>query len=217
MYKFYWELLKVVPKTLLSAFNRGTGLVAFILFVLALFNRPLGTQLTNTWKGTSPWWSLLLIGFFFIYGMMKANYEHIRTSEIAYNKSLDGCKEEIIQLRAMLPSQGRGLSQKGKEILVATLEGLKQDGSRYILVDGGSPFITAGQIRLMFSDPVETAEYMAEVKSLSNDGWITYVEHTNVDVYELSSKGLKKAKQLFGSGTAENMLADLFSRLSQGA
>lgn len=54
---------------------------AAIPFFIVLFNKPLGEKVMNSWHAISPWWSVIPVGLFFVYRLMRSNYAHFVTLE----------------------------------------------------------------------------------------------------------------------------------------
>jgi hypothetical protein len=217
MWEFYRGLVQETPKTLWSAFNRWISISALVPFVLALFNRAVGPWLMNSWQSISPWWSLLPIGALFLYGLMRVNYDRYRAVEGAYNRSISEQRVEIVRLQSALLEQEGRLSQKGSEILLAAYEGLKDGFGNILIIRGsGLNFVFAGRVRLIFPDPVETAEYLAEVESLVREDWIKCGSQENPEFYELTRKGLSKAKEIFAEGDGRSILAGLRTKIRSG-
>jgi hypothetical protein len=148
---------------------------------------------------------------------MKVNYDYYLTLESAYNRSLSEQRAEIGRLHSALLEQEGRLSQKGTDMLLAAYQGLKDGFGNIVIVRAsGVNFVFAGRMRLVFSDPVENAEYAAEVESLVREDWIKCGSYENPDYYELTGKGLSKAKNIFEQGDGESILAQLHSKLQQG-
>ena len=99
---------------------------------------------------------------------------------------------------------------------MAAYEGLKSGyGNVIIIKSSGGNFVSAGRLRLVFSDPVKNAEYVAEVESLVRGDLIKCGSYQNPDFYVLTVKGLSTAKDIFDKGDGESTLADLRNKLQQ--
>lgn len=86
MGSYYGALALKLPTIIWSEagrLSRAGSLIVLLLFVVALLNKPIGQQLSDRWQGVSPWWSLIFLGFLVGYGLLRANFEAVHSSEVA--------------------------------------------------------------------------------------------------------------------------------------
>ena len=95
MWRFYWTLLREMPKLLWTAADLWVSITAAVLFFIALFNQKLEEKLMISWHALSPWWSVLPVGLFLLYGLMRSNYEHYKRMENGLNGTINALKEDI--------------------------------------------------------------------------------------------------------------------------
>jgi hypothetical protein len=75
MVKFYLRILWTAITEFWGATDRALAAVAVVLFFVGIGNQKLVERIVTTWNGISPWWSLLPIGVFALYRVLRANYE----------------------------------------------------------------------------------------------------------------------------------------------
>jgi hypothetical protein len=99
MLRFYWTLIRGIPRAIYNAADPTLSVTAVIVFFGMVFNRRLGEKLLTSWHAISPWWSLVPVGIFFAYALMKSNYEHFRQSEAGLIQRLSSKELECSQLQ----------------------------------------------------------------------------------------------------------------------
>jgi len=75
MFRFYWTLLRQIPRLLLDATGRTRTIGAIVLFSLAVSNQKWAKHMSDHWTGISPWWSAIPVVLLLFYGLLRANYE----------------------------------------------------------------------------------------------------------------------------------------------
>ena len=78
MRRYYGGLLREVPALVWKEGNRVYATGAFLLVVLTLFNHQVGEAVSDAWGGVSPWWAALPIALLVMYGLARANYNHLK-------------------------------------------------------------------------------------------------------------------------------------------
>jgi len=99
MWRFYWVLVRGIPKALFNAVDLILSVSAVVLFLAAIFNRRLGERLVMSYHAVSPWWSLVPVGAILIYGMMRSNYENFLKFEAGFNQIIAELRQENAALR----------------------------------------------------------------------------------------------------------------------
>jgi hypothetical protein len=95
MWRFYWTLIRTIPKLLWTAADLWVSIVAAVLFFTALFNQKLEEKLMISWHALSPWWSALPVGLFLLYRLMRSNYEHYRQMEAGFNETIGALRQDL--------------------------------------------------------------------------------------------------------------------------
>jgi hypothetical protein len=136
MWTFYWLLLRKIPHTLHTALDWTVTALTVISFIITL----VGQRLVNSWHALSPWWSLLPLGLFFVYGMMRSNYEHFCELEKNFNKTTENLKQDNARLKSELsPLKSPPISPETMTIVRdgwEKLEPYERDGVRLLLTHG---------------------------------------------------------------------------------
>ena len=81
----YWGAMAMkIPKLLFQGYSIWFTLINIILFIVTLYNKQIGEQWDKTWKGISPWYSVVFIGFLLLFVVMTAIYERDKELYLAY-------------------------------------------------------------------------------------------------------------------------------------
>lgn len=100
MWTFYWRLVRKIPHTLRSSMDLTVTCLTAVSFVLTL----IGPHLVDSWSSLPPWVPLIPVGLFFVYGMMRANYEHFREQEKSFADILEVSDQDKDRLKSELSS-----------------------------------------------------------------------------------------------------------------
>ena len=99
MWRFYWTLTREIPQALWTAADLWVSIIAAVLFFVALFNQKLEEKFMISWHALSPWWSVLPVGMFLLYGLMRSNYEHYKQMESGFNRTIEALNAEVANLK----------------------------------------------------------------------------------------------------------------------
>lgn len=99
MWRFYWTLTRGIPKALWNAADLWVSITAAAVFFIALFNQKLEEKLMISWHAVSPWWSVLPVGVFLLYALMRSNYKHYRQMESNFNNRIATLNSEVDDLK----------------------------------------------------------------------------------------------------------------------
>jgi hypothetical protein len=64
-----------LPGLLFHSWRIWFAIPGFILFFVTLFNRQIAKHWLEQWNGFSPWWSVVVLSFLVLWGVMQAIYE----------------------------------------------------------------------------------------------------------------------------------------------
>ena len=92
MFRFYLKFGWLTLKLMWSSVAHIEGAIAVVMFVLLLFNKELGSKVLD-WDGIEPIWCLVPIALFFVFALLKVNYQEFQKVEKAKNESDARLKE----------------------------------------------------------------------------------------------------------------------------
>ena len=151
----------------------------------------------NSWHAFSPWWSLVPVGAFFAYGMMKSNYEQYRQLESTLNQTIAGLRQENESLKQQLtPPEVSPEEKRRRAIVTEKIGSFSQEQKmvlRYIMECGPVKHIELQLLTRFNSADVQQAIVQGNLSGLivwSGDEVSVKSEFQSALNFVLSSEGI---------------------------
>ncbi len=109
MWRFYWETLKRIPKSVWEARKTAAGWVTGVLALAALVSKELGERLQAQWQGLPRWCVVLPVGILVLRELFKINYERYQKIEVR-NGQLE--EERKPRLQLIFEPQGSHIQER---------------------------------------------------------------------------------------------------------
>jgi hypothetical protein len=75
--RYYARLFLEIPRLTFGAFDWVLTAAAALTFAAFLLNPELADRITEEWRGVSRLWALVPLGALLLYGLLKANHQHV--------------------------------------------------------------------------------------------------------------------------------------------